>query len=274
MKRDGTQPRRTPDWRPMIPVEVIRSRLGVDALGVYCALSLYADRKTGACWPKMETLSGDLEISRERVGNAIWKLFDAGLIEIQIDPDNRRHYLYVLPFQAKNMSQNGTYSAQHAPNRDTSMSQSGTQACPKSRHQLKDQGTDDHRIESPTTSAGAAPYQIFRIFCEETGVDESQFTEREKRKALGIAKTLVDEHWPADVVRDCIRYVMSEEEIWRSSPWDLATVLSLIGQWDRMGRPERAEPRKQIGHGDAPESELDPEKYLHGRHLEQKGYTA
>jgi DNA-binding transcriptional ArsR family regulator len=68
-----------------------------EAIPTYCALSDYANNKTGLCWPKMETLANTLGRSVRTVQRHLHLLKELGLIEFV---ERRRHkgrfssYLY------------------------------------------------------------------------------------------------------------------------------------------------------------------------------------
>lgn len=63
-------------FNPFIP------QIGLLGLGVYHALSNYADNVTRICWPRQSTIANFLGISRKSVNRGIARLVDAGLIEI------------------------------------------------------------------------------------------------------------------------------------------------------------------------------------------------
>ncbi len=68
-----------------------------EAIPTYCALSDYANNKTGLCWPKMETLANTLGRSVRTIQRHLYLLKERGLIEFV---ERRRHkgrfssYLY------------------------------------------------------------------------------------------------------------------------------------------------------------------------------------
>jgi DNA-binding transcriptional ArsR family regulator len=68
-----------------------------EAIPTYCALSDYANNKSGLCWPKMETLANTLGRSVRTVQRHLHLLKELGLIEFV---ERRRHkgrfssYLY------------------------------------------------------------------------------------------------------------------------------------------------------------------------------------
>ena len=68
-----------------------------EAIPTYCALTDYANNKTGLCWPKMETLAKTLGRSVRTVQRHLHLLKERGLIEFV---ERRRHkgrfssYLY------------------------------------------------------------------------------------------------------------------------------------------------------------------------------------
>ena len=52
-----------------------------EAIPTYCALTYYANNKTGLCWPKMETLANTLGRSVRTVQRHLHLLKELGLIE-------------------------------------------------------------------------------------------------------------------------------------------------------------------------------------------------
>jgi DNA-binding transcriptional ArsR family regulator len=72
-----------------------------EAIPTYCALSDYANNKTGLCWPKMETLANTLGRSVRTVQRHLHLLKELGLIEFV---ERRRYkgkfssYLYRILF--------------------------------------------------------------------------------------------------------------------------------------------------------------------------------
>src|SRR3712207_9126514 len=68
-----------------------------EAIPTYCALTDYANNKSGLCWPKMETLAKTLKRSVRTVQRHLHLLKDLGWIEFV---ERRRHkgrfssYLY------------------------------------------------------------------------------------------------------------------------------------------------------------------------------------
>ena len=52
-----------------------------EAIPTYCALSDYANNKTGLCWPKMETLAATLNRSVRTIQRHLHLLKELGLIE-------------------------------------------------------------------------------------------------------------------------------------------------------------------------------------------------
>ena len=66
-----------------VPAEVIPT---------YCALTDYANNKTGLCWPKMETLAKTLGRSMRTVQRHLHLLKERGLIEFVERRRNRGRY--------------------------------------------------------------------------------------------------------------------------------------------------------------------------------------
>ena len=77
--------------------EILFAGAPAEAIPTYCALSDYANNKTGLCWPKMETLANTLGRSVRTVQRHLHLLKECGLIEFV---ERRRHkgryssYLY------------------------------------------------------------------------------------------------------------------------------------------------------------------------------------
>jgi DNA-binding transcriptional ArsR family regulator len=61
--------------------DLIEAGVPAEALPTYCALSDYANNKTGLCWPKMETLANTLGRSVRTVQRHLHLLKELGLIE-------------------------------------------------------------------------------------------------------------------------------------------------------------------------------------------------
>ena len=77
--------------------ELIHAGVPTEAIPTYCALSDYANNKSGLCWPKMETLANTLGRSVRTIQRHLHLLKEKGLIEFV---ERRRHkgrfssYLY------------------------------------------------------------------------------------------------------------------------------------------------------------------------------------
>jgi len=77
--------------------ELVLAGVPTEAIPIYCALSDYANNKSGLCWPKMETLAKTLGRSVRTVQRHLHLLRELGLIEFV---ERRRHkgrfssYLY------------------------------------------------------------------------------------------------------------------------------------------------------------------------------------
>jgi DNA-binding transcriptional ArsR family regulator len=61
--------------------ELILAGVPAEAIPTYCALTDYANNKTGLCWPKMETLAKTLDRSVRTVQRHLHLLKELGLIE-------------------------------------------------------------------------------------------------------------------------------------------------------------------------------------------------
>jgi len=77
--------------------ELVGSGVPAETISTYCALTDYANNKTGICWPKMETLAKTLGRSVRTIQRHLHLLKECGLIEFI---ERRRHkgrfssYLY------------------------------------------------------------------------------------------------------------------------------------------------------------------------------------
>ena len=77
--------------------DLVLAGVPTEAIPTYCALTDYANNKTGLCWPKMETLAKTLSRSVRTVQRHLHLLRELGLIEFV---ERRRHsgrfssYLY------------------------------------------------------------------------------------------------------------------------------------------------------------------------------------
>ncbi len=61
--------------------DLIEAGVPAEAIPTYCAITDYANNKTGLCWPKMETLAKTLGRSVRTVQRHLHLLKDCGLIE-------------------------------------------------------------------------------------------------------------------------------------------------------------------------------------------------
>ena len=61
--------------------DLILTGVPTEAIPTYCALTDYANNKTGLCWPKMETLAKTLDRSVRTVQRHLHLLKELGLIE-------------------------------------------------------------------------------------------------------------------------------------------------------------------------------------------------
>ena len=68
--------------------DLMEAGVPVEMIPTYCALTDYANNKTGLCWPKMETLADTLGRSVRTVQRHLHLLRECGLIEFV---ERRRH---------------------------------------------------------------------------------------------------------------------------------------------------------------------------------------
>jgi DNA-binding transcriptional ArsR family regulator len=61
--------------------DLVESGVPAEAIPTYCALTDYANNKTGLCWPKMETLAKTLGRSVRTIQRHLHLLKELGLIE-------------------------------------------------------------------------------------------------------------------------------------------------------------------------------------------------
>jgi DNA-binding transcriptional ArsR family regulator len=77
--------------------DLVRSGVPAEVISTYCALSDYANNKSGLCWPKMHTLAKTLGRSIRTVQRHLHLLKERGLIEFVARRRNRGRfssYLY------------------------------------------------------------------------------------------------------------------------------------------------------------------------------------
>ena len=67
-----------------------------EAIPTYCALTDYANNKTGLCWPKMDTLAKTLGRSVRTVQRHLHLLKELGLIEFA-----RKEKVALCPYQPR-----------------------------------------------------------------------------------------------------------------------------------------------------------------------------
>jgi DNA-binding transcriptional ArsR family regulator len=72
--------------------DLIEAGVPAEAIPTYCALTDYANNKTGLCWPKMETLARTLGSSVRTVQRHLHLLRERGLIEFVERRRNRGRY--------------------------------------------------------------------------------------------------------------------------------------------------------------------------------------
>jgi DNA-binding transcriptional ArsR family regulator len=61
--------------------DLIETGVPAEAIPTYCALTDYANNKTGLCWPKMETLANTLGRSVRTIQRHLHLLKELGLVE-------------------------------------------------------------------------------------------------------------------------------------------------------------------------------------------------
>ena len=72
--------------------DLVEAGVPAEAIPTYCALTDYANNKTGLCWPKMETLAGILGRSVRTIQRHLHLLRERGLIEFVERRRNRGRY--------------------------------------------------------------------------------------------------------------------------------------------------------------------------------------
>ena len=71
-------------WKGFIMADVLEKDLSTQAKMLYCALCIFADKKTGECYPTRETLMHYTSIGNERTfAKGIRELEKNGIIEIR-----------------------------------------------------------------------------------------------------------------------------------------------------------------------------------------------
>jgi hypothetical protein len=99
--------------------DLIDAEIPAEAIPTYCALTDYANNKTGLCWPKMETLARTLDRSVRTVQRHLHLLKESGLIEFV---ERRRHrgrfssYLYRVLHIARTTTGHESRVKKRAPN--------------------------------------------------------------------------------------------------------------------------------------------------------------
>jgi predicted transcriptional regulator len=72
--------------------DLVEAGVPAEAIPTYCALTDYANNKTGLCWPKMETLARILGRSVRTIQRHLHLLKELGLIEFVERRRNRGRY--------------------------------------------------------------------------------------------------------------------------------------------------------------------------------------
>jgi DNA-binding transcriptional ArsR family regulator len=72
--------------------DLVEAGVPAEAIPTYCALTDYANNKTGLCWPKMETLANTLGRSVRTIQRHLHLLRECGLIEFVERRRNRGRY--------------------------------------------------------------------------------------------------------------------------------------------------------------------------------------
>ena len=99
--KEATVPKKPKFTRIMKVQDLAYAGVPTEAIPTYCALSDYANNKTGLCWPKMETLAKTLGRSSRTVQRHLHLLKELGLIEFIERRRNRGRfssYLYRVLF--------------------------------------------------------------------------------------------------------------------------------------------------------------------------------
>ena len=101
--------------------DLVGSGVPAEAISTYCALSDYANNKSGLCWPKMSTLAKTLGRSIRTVQRHLHLLKDRGLIEFVERRRNNRgrfsSYLYrVVHICATTTTGHGSRGVKRSPN--------------------------------------------------------------------------------------------------------------------------------------------------------------
>jgi DNA-binding transcriptional ArsR family regulator len=72
--------------------DLVEAGVPAEAIPTYCALTDYANNKTGLCWPKMETLAKTLGRSVRTIQRHLYLLKELGLVEFVERRRLRRRY--------------------------------------------------------------------------------------------------------------------------------------------------------------------------------------
>ena len=101
--------------------DLVASGVPAEAISTYCALSDYANNKSGLCWPKMGTLAKTLGRSIRTVQRHLHLLKDRGLIEFVERRRNNRgkfsSYLYRVVHIRATTTGHGSRGVKRGPNR-------------------------------------------------------------------------------------------------------------------------------------------------------------
>ena len=98
--------------------ELIHAGVPTEAIPTYCALSDYANNKSGLCWPKMQTLANTLGRSVRTVQRHLHLLKGLGLIEFV---ERKRHkgrfssYLYKVLHIGRTTTGHGRRAVRQRP---------------------------------------------------------------------------------------------------------------------------------------------------------------
>jgi DNA-binding transcriptional MocR family regulator len=127
LKRTAAQPKEAllagkPKFTRIPKVDtLIQAGVPAEAIPTYCALTDYANNKTGLCWPKMETLAKTLDRSVRTIQRHLHLLRERGLIEFIERRRNKGRfssYLYrVLHIVYTTTTGHGRPAVKRDPNR-------------------------------------------------------------------------------------------------------------------------------------------------------------
>jgi DNA-binding transcriptional ArsR family regulator len=128
--------------------DLMEAGVPAEAIPTYCALTDYANNKTGLCWPKMETLAKTLGRSVRTVQRHLHLLKELGLIEFV---ERRRlrgrysSYLYRVLHIMRTTGHEGRVASILKKRTKPSLSTQPTKTTKEDRQERKDRAAERRR---------------------------------------------------------------------------------------------------------------------------------